>query len=76
MTKLTKEEIEQLKQQLKEKQEEVNAIYDQLVEAGVVPLPDDFLDGVAGGIHVPTRVPSHAPESELTPTVIVGDPRP
>ena len=76
MTKLTKEEIEQLKQQLKKKQEEVSAIYDQLVEAGVVPLPDDFLDGVAGGIHVPTRVPSYAPESELTPTVILDDPRP
>ena len=76
MTKLTNEEIEQLKQQLKEKQEEVNAIYNQLVEAGVVPLPDDFLDSVAGGIVVPTRLPSYASESELTPTVVVGDPRP
>ena len=49
MATLTEQEIEQLKQQLKEKQEEAKAIYDQLVEAGVVPLPDDFLDEVAGG---------------------------
>ena len=49
MATLTKHEIEQLKQQLKEKQEEIKAIYDQLVEAGVVPIPDDFLDGVSGG---------------------------
>ena len=49
MATLTAEEIEQLKQQLKEKQEEAKAIYDQLIEAGAVPLPDDFLDGVAGG---------------------------
>ena len=49
MATLTNQEIEQLKQQLKEKQEEAKAIYDQLVEAGAVPLPDDFLDSVAGG---------------------------
>jgi len=49
MATLTNEEIEQLKQQLKEKQEEVKAIYDKLIEAGVVEVPDDLLDGVAGG---------------------------
>ena len=49
MAVLSNEEIEQLKQQLKEKEEEVKVIYDKLVEAGVVPLPDDFLDDVSGG---------------------------
>ena len=61
MATLTAEEIEQLKQQLKEKQEEANAIYDQLVEAGAVPLPDDFLDSVAGGSHPQSTVaPSYS----------------
>lgn len=50
MANLTKEEIEQLQQQLKEKTKEVREIYDKLVEAGVVPLADDFLDVVAGGL--------------------------
>ena len=58
MTTLSNEQIEQLKQQLKEKQEEVKAIYDKLIEAGVVPLPDDFLDNVAGGYT--TLRPSHS----------------
>ena len=49
MAKLTNEEIEQLKQELKEKTEEIKAIYDKLVEAGEAPLPDDFLDTIAGG---------------------------
>ena len=49
MAKLTEKEIEQLQQQLKEKTEEIKVIYDKLVEAGVVPLPDDFLDTIAGG---------------------------
>ena len=39
MATLSNQQIEQLKQQLKEKQEEIKAI----------ELPDDFLDGVAGG---------------------------
>lgn len=50
MANLTKEEIEQLQQQLKEKTKEVREIYDKLVEAGIVPLADDFLDVVAGGL--------------------------
>lgn len=49
MATLTNQEIEQLKQQLKEKQEEVKAIYNKLMEAGAVPLDDDALDNVAGG---------------------------
>ena len=61
MAALTEQEIEQLKQQLKEKQEEVKAIYDQLVDAGAVPLPDDFLDSVAGGYPVSTtNAPSYS----------------
>ena len=49
MAKLTNEEIEQLKQELKEKTEEIKAINDKLVEAGEAPLPDDFLDTIVGG---------------------------
>jgi len=49
MATLTNQEIEQLKQQLKEKTEEIRVIYDQLIEAGAMEVPDDYLDGVAGG---------------------------
>lgn len=49
MATMTEKEIEMLKQQLEEKKKEIDVIYDKLVEAGVVPLPDDFLDEVAGG---------------------------
>lgn len=50
-TELTNEEIEQLQQQLKQKTEEIKEIYNKLVEAGAVPIPDDLLDDVAGGIY-------------------------
>lgn len=50
MATLTNQEIEQLQQQLKQKTQEVKEIYDKLVEAGAVPVPDDFLDTVSGGI--------------------------
>ena len=50
MATLTEQEIEQLQQQLKEKTKEVKEIYDKLVEAGAVPIADDFLDTVAGGL--------------------------
>ena len=49
MATLTNQEIEQLKQQLKQKQEELKAIYDKLMEVGALPLDDDALDDVAGG---------------------------
>ncbi|MBO4563957.1 MAG: hypothetical protein J5720_00820 [Bacteroidaceae bacterium] len=49
MATLSNQEIELLKQQLKEKTKEVKAIYDKLVEAGVIEVSDDFLDEVAGG---------------------------
>ena len=59
MENLTNEQIEQLLQQLKEKTEEVKAIYNQLVEAGVTPLPDDILDDISGGRVVPTVTPRY-----------------
>ena len=49
MAKLTNEEIEQLKQELKEKIEEIKVIYNKLMEVGDVPLSDDILDTIAGG---------------------------
>ena len=49
MENLTPQEIEELTRQLKEKTEEVKQIYDKLVEAGAVPIPEDFLDDIAGG---------------------------
>ena len=72
MATLTNDQIEQLKQQLKEKQEEIKVIYDQLIEAGEVEVPDDYLDGVAGGFgpwgpNLPTGGASAFPPN---PTVI------
>ena len=49
MAKLTEKEIEQLQQELKEKTEEVKAIYNKLMEVEDVPLSDDILDTIAGG---------------------------
>ena len=53
-------EIEELLAQLKAKKEEVKAIYDKLVEAGALSIPDDFLAAVAGG--------GHTQGGALTPT--------
>ena len=50
MATLSNEEMEQLMQQLQEKTEEIRAIYGKLVEAGAVPLQDDFLDEISGGL--------------------------
>ena len=50
MSSISPQEKEELKKQLKEKTEEIKAIYDKLILAGAVPLPDDFLDSVSGGI--------------------------
>ena len=50
MATLTNEQIEQKKQLLAEKQKEMKAIYDQLVEAGALPLDEDDLDKAAGGM--------------------------
>ena len=49
MATLTNEQIEQKKQLLAEKQKEIKAIYDELVEAGAIALSDDDLDQAAGG---------------------------
>ena len=49
MAALTKQEIEELKKQLEEKQKEIKEICDQLIEAGAWPIDDDILDTVAGG---------------------------
>ncbi|MBQ6745462.1 MAG: hypothetical protein IJR07_00215 [Bacteroidaceae bacterium] len=49
MATLTNEQIEQKKQLLAEKMKEVKAIYDELVEAGVIELSDEELDSVTGG---------------------------
>ena len=49
MAALTNEQIEQKKQQLAEKMKEAKAIYDELMEAGSIPMNDDELDQVAGG---------------------------
>jgi hypothetical protein len=49
MGKLTAEQIEQKKQQLKKLAEEARQLKDELVEAGAWPLSEDNLDDVAGG---------------------------
>ena len=49
MTTLTDQQIEQKKQLLAEKMKEAKVIYDELMEAGAVPMDDDELDQVAGG---------------------------
>lgn len=50
MSKLTNQEIEQLKQLLKQKQEECREIINKLIDAGECPLDDEDLDEVAGGV--------------------------
>ena len=49
MANFSLQEIEELKKQMKEKTEEIRAIYSKLVEAGAVPLPDDILENIVGG---------------------------
>ena len=49
MATLTNEQIEQKKQLLAEKMNEMKALYDELVEAGAIELSDDDLDKAAGG---------------------------
>ena len=65
MASLTNKEIEELQSQLKQKKQEIQAIYDKLANAGIIALADDFLDGVAGGGSTvkplpPSPVPSGA----------------
>ena len=49
MATLTDQQIEQKKQLLAEKMKEAKVIYDELMEAGAIPMDDDELDQVAGG---------------------------
>ena len=49
MAALTKEEIEQKMQQLKQLAEEVNALTKELAEAGVIKLSEEDLEKAAGG---------------------------
>lgn len=49
MASLTNQEIEQLKQELEKKQQEIKEIYNKLVEAGAWPIDEDDLDIVGGG---------------------------
>ena len=53
MENLTKEQIEQKKEQLKKLMQEANALKEELVAVGAWPLGDDDLDGVAGGLRGP-----------------------
>ena len=50
MENLTKEQIEQKKDQLKKLMQEANALKDELVAAGEWPIDDNDLDDVAGGM--------------------------
>ena len=49
MTTLTKEQVEQKLQQLKQLTEEVNAVAKELAEAGVIELSEEDLDKATGG---------------------------
>ena len=49
---LSKEEIDQLKQQLSGKIAEYRAIYKQLVDAGGIELPEEILESVTGGLPI------------------------
>ena len=50
MAAMTNEQIEQKKQLLAEKMKEVKALYDELVEAGAIEIPEEALGEVDGGI--------------------------
>ena len=49
MDKMTTEQVEQKKQQLKQLVAQAQKLKDELVEAGAWPLDDDELDEAAGG---------------------------
>ena len=52
MATLTNEQIEQKKQLLAEKMKEINAITNELVEAGAIELSEADLDKATGGAHI------------------------
>ena len=47
---MTQAQIEQKKQLLAEKMKEMNAIYNELAEAGAIEISEEDLENVAGGI--------------------------
>ena len=49
MATMTKEQIEQKMQQLKQLTEQVNALTQELVEAGAIEISDQDLENVTGG---------------------------
>ena len=61
MAKLTNEQIEQKKLQLKELVAKAQQLKNELVEAGAWPLNEDDLDNVAGGAS--SLTPSQRPHS-------------
>ena len=85
MATLTKEQVEQKLQQLKQLAEEANALTKELAEAGVLELSEEDLEQVAGGNVPPKRSSSkdqprsrpksfdffspHAPDDKPFPTV-------
>ena len=83
MATLTKEQVEQKLQQLKQLTEEANALTKELAEAGVLELSEEDLEQVAGGNPPPKRsgipdVPrsrhtigygKHLPDDKPFPTV-------
>ena len=62
MATLTKEQIEQKLQQLKQLTEEVNALTKELAEAGAIELSDEELDKVNGGYVWYKSTPASNPE--------------
>ena len=50
MATLTNEQIEQKKQLLAEKTKQAKALYDELVEAGAIVLPEEELGKASGGL--------------------------
>ena len=72
METLTKEQIEQKKQQLAEKWEECKALLDELKSAGVTELSDEDLKEVTGGLPSLTETGRlkallETPKSQLSP---------
>lgn len=53
---MTKEQIEQKKQQYLDKMHEVRALYKELADAGAIELSEDDLEQAAGGRHEPVVV--------------------
>lgn len=70
MATLTKEEIEQKTELLKEILEQMHTIHLELIEAGAYPLDDDELDGVAGGVRPSGRKDRLSLTSDLSSLLV------